>query len=82
MNQFRLNTLVHGSNARNLCITILISTSKNALSFLLFLMSCLQQNWRTVQNRFCLEVRGVWGKRRCRGQGEEMDKIMYAHVNK
>jgi hypothetical protein len=46
-----------------------ISTSKNAISFLLLLMSSLQQNWRREQNRFCLEARevgvereGVWGK--------------------
>jgi hypothetical protein len=39
--------------------TILISTSKNAVSFLLLLMSSLQQNWRKGQNRFCLEVRRV-----------------------
>jgi hypothetical protein len=30
----------------NLYIAILISTSKNALSFLLLFMSSLQQNWR------------------------------------
>jgi hypothetical protein len=33
-------------------IGILISTSKNAMSFLLLLMSTLQQNWRKGQNRF------------------------------
>jgi hypothetical protein len=48
------------------CIAILISTSKNALSFLLLLMSSLQQNWRKRQNRFCLEVRGVE-----RGEGRD-----------
>jgi hypothetical protein len=31
--------------------------------FLLLLMSILQQNWRKGQNRFCLEVRAVWGER-------------------
>jgi hypothetical protein len=41
---------------------ILISTSKNALSFLLLLMSTPQQNWRKGQNRFCLEARGVGGE--------------------
>jgi hypothetical protein len=27
-------------------------------------MSSLQQNWRKGQNRFCLELRGVWGQGR------------------
>jgi hypothetical protein len=52
-----------------------ISTSKNALSFLLLLMSSLQQNWRRGQNRFCLEVKGRWG-----GEGGvegEMAQCMY-----
>jgi hypothetical protein len=62
--------------------TILISTSKNALSFLLLLTSSLQQNWRKGQNRFCLEARGVRGEGRGGGQGEEMTHTMYAHVNK
>jgi hypothetical protein len=44
----------------------LISTSKNAMSFLLLLKSTLQQNWRTRQNSFCLEARGVGG----RGMGQ------------
>jgi hypothetical protein len=35
------------------------------LSFLLSLMSSLQQNWRRGENRFCLEVTGV------RGRGEK-----------
>jgi hypothetical protein len=37
-------TNLYGSNTRNLCIAILISTSKNALSSLLLLMLSLQQN--------------------------------------
>jgi hypothetical protein len=41
-----------------LCIAVLILTSKNGLSFLLLLMSSLQQNWRKGWNRFHLEVRG------------------------
>jgi hypothetical protein len=36
------------------------------MSFLLLLMSSLQQNWRKGQNRFCLEGRG---RGRGRGQG-------------
>jgi hypothetical protein len=50
-------------------MAVLISTSKNPMSFLLFLISTLQWNWRKAQNRFCLEARGVgreggaWSKR-------------------
>jgi hypothetical protein len=73
---------VHGSNARNLCIAILISTSKKAIFFLLLLMSSLQQNWRKGQNRFCLEVKGVGGRRRRQGAGGEMAQTMYAQMNK
>jgi hypothetical protein len=52
------------------------------MSFLLLLISTLQQNWRKVQNKICLkgrrkEERG-WGQ----GQEGEMTQIMYAHVNK
>jgi hypothetical protein len=71
---------VHGSNARNLpVIAIFSSASKNALSFLLLLMSSLQQNWRKGQNRFYLEARGRWKEA---GTGGEMAQTMYAHVNK
>jgi hypothetical protein len=45
-------------------------------------MSSLQQNWRSRQNKFCLEVRGVWEKEQIRGLGGEMAQIMYAHMNK
>jgi hypothetical protein len=34
------------------------------LSFLLSLISSLQQNWRRGQNRFCLEVSGVGEKKK------------------
>jgi hypothetical protein len=45
---------------------------ENALSFLLLLMSSLQQNWRKGQNRFCLEARGGGGEREAvRGKGEK-----------
>jgi hypothetical protein len=56
-----------------------ISTSKNALFFLLLFMSPLQQNWRKGQNRFCLAAREVGGKER--RQGGEMAQTMYAHIN-
>jgi hypothetical protein len=46
------------------------------------LMSSLQQNWRRVQNRFCLEARGVGGEREGVGAGEEMAQTMYAPMNK
>jgi hypothetical protein len=36
----------------------LISTSKNAMSFLLLLISTAQWNWRKAQNRIRLESRG------------------------
>jgi hypothetical protein len=36
-------------------------------------MSSLQQNWKKVQNRFCLEARGV---------EEEREGAMYANMNK
>jgi hypothetical protein len=62
---------VDGSNARNLCIAILISTSKNALSLLLLLMSSVQKTWRKQQNRFSLEAMGVEGRRRGWGTGGE-----------
>jgi hypothetical protein len=49
---------------------LLISTSKNAMCFLLLLISTLQWNWRKSQNRFCLEERqgkmvgaGDWGEK-------------------
>jgi hypothetical protein len=69
---------VHGSNVRNL----FISTSKNALSFLLLLMSSLQQNWIKGQNRFSLEGRRGWRRvGEGRGKGGEMAQTMYAHMN-
>jgi hypothetical protein len=64
-----------------LCIAILISISKIPLSFLLLLMSTLQQNWRRVQKKFCLEVRRVGGGGEWR-EGREMAQTMYAHMNK
>jgi hypothetical protein len=44
-----------------------LKLAKNAVSFLLLLMSTLQQNWRRGQNRFCLEVK--WGGERGRRWG-------------
>jgi hypothetical protein len=72
------------SKVESLCIAILISTSKTTMSFLLLLMSTLQQNWRRGQNRFCLEARGIRGKvgGGRRGQEGEMAQTMYAHMNK
>jgi hypothetical protein len=57
---------------------------KNIMSFLLLLMSSLQQNWRRGQNRFCLEAREVGVREGCgRGweAGGEMPQTMYAHIN-
>jgi hypothetical protein len=45
-------------------------------------MFSLQQNWRREQNRFCLEVRGVWRREMGQGQGGKMAQTMYAHTNK
>jgi hypothetical protein len=55
--------VIHGSNARKLSIAILISNSKNTMSFLLLLMSTLQQNWRRGQKQ------DGWGERE-RVEGE------------
>jgi hypothetical protein len=44
-------------------------------------MYSLEQNWIKVQNRFCLEARGVWEIARGQGQEREMTQTMYAHVN-
>jgi hypothetical protein len=48
-------------------------------------MSSLQQNWRKVQNRFCLEVRGVGGRRWWWGAGGRNDPnkvCAYEYMNK
>jgi hypothetical protein len=45
-------------------------------------MSSLPQNWRRGQNKFCLDVRGVWERRRELGAGGEIAQTMYAHMNK
>jgi hypothetical protein len=50
----------------------LSQTSKNTMSFLLLLMSSLQQNWRRGQNRFCLEARELGGE--VVGSGEKWPK--------
>jgi hypothetical protein len=59
-----------------------LSQLAKMLSFLLLLMSSLQQDWRKGQNSFCLEVRGMGEEGRGGGQGREMAQTMYAHVNK
>jgi hypothetical protein len=51
-------------------LAVLISTIKNAVSFLLLLISTLQWNWTKVQNRFCLEGRRGGGKRRAGGRSD------------
>jgi hypothetical protein len=52
------------------------------MSFILLLISTLQQNWRKAQNKFCLEGRGEEGKGWGWGQEGEMTQTMYAHLNK
>jgi hypothetical protein len=71
---------VHGSNIRNLSVLLSLSQNKkNAMFFLLLLMSSFQQNWkRKGQKTFCLQVRGLEGG----GAGEEMAQTMYAYMNK
>jgi hypothetical protein len=58
----------------SLCIAILISSSKNAMSFLLLLMYTLQQNWRKEQNRFCLEESVVGRRGGAGGRSEKWPK--------
>jgi hypothetical protein len=60
-----------------------LKLGKNTMSFLLLLMSTLQQNWRRGQSRFCLEARGAGGRgRECEaGDGGEMAQTMCAQVN-
>jgi hypothetical protein len=59
-----------------------ISISKNAMAFLLLLISTLKRNWKKAQYRFCLEGSGE-GRRGCGwGQKGEMNQTIYAHVNK
>jgi hypothetical protein len=48
------------------------------LSFLLLLMSSLQQNWRKGRNRFCLEAKRVGGEEGGGEQGGELAQTMYA----
>jgi hypothetical protein len=74
---------MHGSNARNLSIQLSL-TSKNALFFLLLLVSSLRQNWGKRQNRFCLEERegGLKEKEEVGDSQGGMAQIMYAHMNK
>jgi hypothetical protein len=60
----------------SLCISALISTNKNTMSFLLLLVPSLQQYWRRGQNRFCLEARRWGGKGGGGEQGGEMTQTM------
>jgi hypothetical protein len=43
------NTWIHGSNVRNLCIAILNSTSKNALSYYAYVFSSTKLEIRAEQ---------------------------------
>jgi hypothetical protein len=62
----------------HMCIVVMLGISlysypylklAKTLSFLLSLMSSLQQNWRREQKRFCQEVSGVGGK----GEGRDRE---------
>jgi hypothetical protein len=50
------------------------------MSFLLLLMSSLQQNWRTGQNRYCLEAKRVRGKRERAGDRREKCPKQCMHI--
>jgi hypothetical protein len=52
------------------------------VSFLLLILSSLQQNWRKEQNRFFLEVREGGGRGSGPGAGGRNDPNIYAHMNK
>jgi hypothetical protein len=48
-------------------------------------MSTLHQNWRKEQNRFCLEVRGLWGEEkgaRSRGRYCPNNVCTFEYMNK
>jgi hypothetical protein len=68
--------LIHGSNARNLCIAVLTSTSKNALSLIIAYVFCSTK----------LEIRAeqvLPGSEGVEGEREAtMIQTMYAPVNK
>jgi hypothetical protein len=53
--------VIHLCMEAMLGISLYSYLNKNALSFLLLLMSTLQQKWRKGQNRFCPEVREAGG---------------------
>jgi hypothetical protein len=59
-----------------------LKLEKNSMSFLISLMSSLQQNWRREQNKYCLDARG-WEKRERTGeQGEKWPKqCMHIWIN-
>jgi hypothetical protein len=53
--------------------------------FLIIAMSSLQQNWRRVQNRFCLEARGEGGGERgygSVGRNDPNNVCTYEYMNK
>jgi hypothetical protein len=67
-------------SARNLYIAVLISTSKNAMPFLLLIYSSMELE-KSVEQVLPGRKRGGgrgWG----RGQEGEMTQTMYAHVSK
>jgi hypothetical protein len=60
-----------------LCSYLFLKLAK-MLSFLLLLMSSLQQNWKRGQNRFCLELRE--GRGRGWGEGGEIWTKQCIHI--
>jgi hypothetical protein len=66
------NTFVHGSNARNLCIAVLISTRK---CFVFLIISFVFFSTK-------LEIDGHWEDREQVGDRGTMTQTIYAEVNK
>jgi hypothetical protein len=70
---------VYGSNARNLCIAILISASKNAVFLITaYIFSSTKLEKRAEQ---VLPGSKLGGDEGGAGQGGEMNQTMYAHMN-
>jgi hypothetical protein len=71
---------VHGSNARNLCIAVLISTSKNAV-FLIIAYVFSSRKLEKRAEQVLPGSKGGWGEEEGWQQGGEMPQTVYAHMN-
>jgi hypothetical protein len=73
---------VHGSNARNLSVSLsLISTSKTHFIFLIIAYVFSSTNLEKRAEQVLPGSEGVKGKGKGRGQEEEMTQTMYTHMN-